>query len=110
LSSNPVSRRGFLKGSALFGAALSLAASAQAADSQRQPPPKQDPPPPDPPAPERRRGPKTDEEILAEQERAREELLDDEGREYRICPQCGNRMYRQGRAWVCSNCGYSYIE
>ena len=56
------------------------------------------------------RGPKTDEEIFTEQEQRREELLDDEGREYRICPQCGNRMYRQGRTWTCSNCGYSYVE
>lgn len=37
-------------------------------------------------------------------------LIDDEGREYRVCPQCGNNMYKQGRMWVCENCGYSYVE
>lgn len=104
-----------MKGSVLFAAALSLAASARAQDPAKQDPkppdpPKPDPPPKDPPKEERRRGPKTDEEIFAEQEQRREELLDDEGREYRICPQCGNRMYRQGRTWTCSNCGYSYVE
>lgn len=37
-------------------------------------------------------------------------LIDDDGREYRVCPQCGNNMYKQGRMWVCENCGYSYVE
>ena len=37
-------------------------------------------------------------------------LIDAEGREYRVCPQCGNNMYKQGRMWVCENCGYSYVE
>jgi anaerobic selenocysteine-containing dehydrogenase len=106
---SPVSRRSFLKGSSLFAAALSLAASARAQDPAKQDP-KQDPPKTDPPKDEPRRGPKTDEEIFAEQEQHPAELLDDEGREYRICPQCGNKMYRQGRAWTCSNCGYNYVE
>ena len=37
-------------------------------------------------------------------------LIDKEGREYRVCPQCGYNMYKQGRMWVCENCGYSYVE
>ena len=37
-------------------------------------------------------------------------LYDKEGREYRVCPQCGYNMYKQGRMWVCENCGYSYVE
>ena len=37
-------------------------------------------------------------------------LVDGEGREYRICPQCGYNMYRQKKLWVCENCGYSYSE
>ena len=37
-------------------------------------------------------------------------LVDDEGREYRVCPQCAYNMYKQGRMWVCENCGYSYVE
>jgi len=110
-SSSPLSRRGFLKGSQLFAAALALAASARAQDQRPDDPQKKDSPKKEePPKEERRRGPKTDEEIFAEQEKAKEELLDDEGREYRICPQCGNKMYRQGRAWTCSNCGYNYVE
>ena len=113
--SMPVSRRSFLTGSSLFAAALSLAASARAQEERKADPKPQDPrkdPPKkeEPPKEERRKGPKTDEEIFAEQEKAHEELLDDEGREYRICPQCGNKMYRQGRAWTCSNCGYNYVE
>ena len=36
--------------------------------------------------------------------------IDAEGHEYRVCPQCGSNMYRQGRTWTCENCGYSYIE
>lgn len=108
--SSPVSRRSFLTGSSLFAAALSLAASARAQAPAKPDPPRQDPPRTDPPREDRRRGPKTDEEIFAEQEKAREELLDDEGREYRICPQCGNKMYRQGRVWTCSNCGYNYVD
>ncbi len=108
--SSPVSRRSFLKGSSLFAAALSLAASARAQDPARDDPKKSDPPKTAPTPEERRRGPKTDEEIFAEQEQHPAELLDDEGREYRICPQCGNKMYRQGRVWTCSNCGYNYVD
>lgn len=110
------SRRSFLKGSSLFSAALFLAASARAQDPLKPDPKPEDPPRKDPPKKEeppkegRRKGPKTDEEIFAEQEKAPTELLDDEGREYRICPQCGNKMYRQGRVWTCSNCGYNYVE
>lgn len=35
---------------------------------------------------------------------------DENGRDYRICPQCGYNMYRQDRTWTCENCGYSYTE
>jgi ribosomal protein S27AE len=35
---------------------------------------------------------------------------DTQGREYRMCPQCGYNMYRQDRTWTCENCGYSYVE
>ena len=106
-----ISRRSFLQGSALFAAALSAARAGRAEADPQDPAPREKPSPSPSPSPEeRRRGPKTDEEIFAEQEQKRQELVDDEGREYRICPQCGHRMYRQGQAWVCSNCGFSYIE
>ena len=35
---------------------------------------------------------------------------DQNGREFRVCPQCGYNMYRQDRTWTCENCGYSYTE
>jgi rubredoxin len=35
---------------------------------------------------------------------------DERGRDYRVCPQCGNNMYLQERTWTCENCGYSYTE
>ena len=35
---------------------------------------------------------------------------DAQGREYRICPQCGYNMYCQDRTWTCENCGYSYVD
>ncbi len=106
----PVSRRSFLKGSSLFAAALA-AVAARAQDPPKQDPPKAKPSPsPSPREEEKRKGPKTDEEIFAEQEKAEAELKDEEGREYRICPQCGFRMYRQGRTWTCSNCGFSYVD
>jgi hypothetical protein len=40
----------------------------------------------------------------------KETKIDDQGREYRTCPQCGFNMYRQDRTWTCENCGYSYVE
>jgi ribosomal protein S27AE len=39
-----------------------------------------------------------------------ETKIDADGREYRVCPQCGSNMYREGRTWTCENCGYSYVE
>jgi hypothetical protein len=33
-----------------------------------------------------------------------------DGRPFRVCPQCGSNMYKQGRTWTCENCGYSYDE
>src|SRR5262245_59531779 len=38
----------------------------------------------------------------------KETKIDQNGREYRICPVCGFNMYRQDRTWTCENCGYSY--
>ena len=48
---------------------------------------------------------------FGEPEKAKDgKLYDKEGREYRVCPQCGYNMYKQGKMWVCENCGYSYVE
>jgi hypothetical protein len=87
-------RRSFLRGSALFAGALGLAV-APALAQQSQPPEKKEEPK-DPFGDDKQDGEK--------------KLIDKEGREYRICPQCGYNMYKQGRMWVCDNCGYSYVE
>jgi hypothetical protein len=92
-------RRSFLRGSALFAAAVGLSvapALAQQPEQPQQPPPEKKEEPKDP---------------FAEGKDGEEKkLIDNEGREYRICPQCGYNMYKQGRMWVCDNCGYSYVE
>jgi hypothetical protein len=86
-------RRNFLRGSALFAAALGLSVVPALAQEQKKEKPA------DPFAKEGEKdsgGTKT--------------YVDKEGREYRICPQCAYNMYKQGRMWVCENCGYSYVE
>lgn len=91
-------RRSFLRGSALFAGALGLSVVPAFARQAQQPQPpekKEEPKPKDP------FGNGKDEE---------KKLIDEEGREYRVCPQCGYNMYQQGRMWVCDNCGYSYVE
>ena len=91
-----VDRRSFLRGSALFAAAIGLTvvapAAAGAAQEQQKPEEKKDPFADD----KNKSGEKT--------------YVDKDGREYRICPQCAYNMYKQGRMWVCDNCGYSYVE
>ena len=86
-------RRSFLRGSALFAGAIGLAVVPALAQEPQQQPKEE---PKDPFAD----GEKKDDK----------KLIDKEGREYRICPQCGYNMYKQGRMWVCDNCGYSYVE
>ena len=105
LTGSSLDRRSFLRGSAMFAAAIGLAvvpAFAQAVPAPQQPQPKpeeekkKEEPPKDPFADEKKDGEK--------------KLVDAEGREYRVCPQCAYNMYKQGRMWVCENCGYSYVE
>ncbi len=94
-------RRSFLRGSAIFAATIGLAVAAPA--FAQQPPQPQEP---------KKEEPKTPPDPFADGEKKDEEkkLIDKEGREYRICPQCAYNMYKQGRMWVCENCGYSYVE
>ena len=89
-------RRSFLRGSALFAGALGLAVVPALAQQAPQPPEKKEEP----------KDPFAD----GEKQDGDKKLIDKEGREYRICPQCGYNMYKQGRMWVCDNCGYSYVE
>jgi ribosomal protein S27AE len=96
-----VDRRSFLRGSAVFAAALGLAVAP--AFAQQQPPPQPEPEKKEKPAPK-------DPFDTGEKPGEEKKLVDKEGREYRMCPQCGYNMYKEGRMWVCENCGYSYVE
>jgi hypothetical protein len=106
LQGSSLDRRSFLRGSAMFAAAIGV--SVLPAFAQQQPPP---------PKPEERK-PEDDEkkeepakDPFADKDKKDEKkLVDAEGREYRVCPQCAYNMYKQGRMWVCENCGYSYVE
>jgi ribosomal protein S27AE len=108
LTGTVMDRRSFLRGSALFAGALGLAvvpAFAQEPPQQQQ----QQPPPPQDPEAKPKEKPK-DPFDTGEKPGDSKKLIDKEGREYRICPQCGYNMYKEGRMWVCENCGYSYVE
>ena len=95
-----VDRRNFLRGSALFAAAIGLTvvapavARAQDQDQQQQ-------------KPDEKKDPFANDEKSKSGDKT---YVDKDGREYRICPQCAYNMYKQGRMWVCDNCGYSYVE
>jgi len=102
-------RRSFLRGSSLFATALGLSVvPAAAGQAPQQAPPQA--------KPEEKKKPeeKPAEDPFAEGEQPQKskdgKLYDKEGREYRICPQCGYNMYKQGKMWICENCGYSYVE
>ena len=92
-------RRSFLRGSALFAGAMGL--SVVPALGQQKPKPEEE-------KPEEQKKP---EDPFAEGEKKKDgKLYDKEGREYKVCPQCGYNMYKQGKMWICENCGYSYVE
>jgi hypothetical protein len=98
-TSRNIDRRSFLRGSALFAGAIGLAIVPAAA--QQKPKPEEE-------KPEEEKKP---EDPFASGEQKKDgKLYDKEGREYRVCPQCGYNMYKQGKMWICENCGYSYVE
>jgi len=103
LPGSSLDRRSFLRGSAMFAAAIGV--SVLPVSAQQQPPPK-------PKEEEKKEGEKKEpKDPFADPDKKDEKkLVDDEGREYRVCPQCAYNMYKQGRMWVCENCGYSYVE
>jgi rubrerythrin len=105
LTGKSVDRRSFLRGSAVFAAALGLAVVPAFAQEQQQPPPAEKPKPE-----EEKPKPADPFDEKGKDKNKKEALIDKEGREYRICPQCGYNMYKEGRMWVCENCGYSYVE
>jgi hypothetical protein len=98
LNGSGLDRRSFLRGSAMFAAAIGVSVLPAVAQQAPQKPEeeKKKEEPKDPFADDKKDGEK--------------KLVDDEGREYRVCPQCAYNMYKQGRMWVCENCGYSYVE
>ena len=106
LNGRMMDRRSFLRGSALFATALGLTVVPAFAQEQQQqqPPPQQQDPEAKP-----KEKPK-DPFDYGDKPEDQKKLVDKEGREYRICPQCGYNMYKEGRMWVCENCGYSYVE
>mgnify|MGYP006170828115 CR=1 FL=1 len=91
-----VDRRSFLRGSALFAAAVGLGVARPTFAQE-----------PQQPKPEDEKKEELPPDNGGEQN---ETLVDADGREYRVCPQCAANMYRQGRTWTCENCGYSYVE
>ncbi len=102
-----VDRRSFLRGSALFAGALGLTVVPAWAQQPQERPKPQPEPEPDP----EEGGKKKPADPFGEGGKAKDgKLYDKEGREYRVCPQCAYNMYKQGRMWVCENCGYSYVE
>jgi len=107
LMGSKLDRRSFLKGSAMFAAAIGVSMALPAFAQEQKPAPK----------PEEKENEEKDEkkkepkDPFGDSEKKEDgKLVDAEGREYRVCPQCGNNMYKQGRMWVCENCGYSYVE
>jgi rubredoxin len=113
------SRRSFLKGSALLAAsALAVPAVLSAQDQAARPDEKdkaQDGQGQD--AQDRRDGHDGQDKSKdappqqeAKEGDGAETFVGADGRPYRVCPQCGSNMYKQGRTWTCENCGYSYDE
>ena len=92
-------RRSFLRGSSLFAAAIGLAVAAPALAQEQQKPKD---------GKEKKAPFSSDDKSSGGS--SQKTYTDEDGRQYRICPQCAYNMYKQGRMWVCDNCGYSYVE
>jgi ribosomal protein S27AE len=97
-----LSRRSFLRGSSLLAAAIGVAALPARAGTA------QDVQKPSEPAPDGQKD--DDKKDGEEQDPFKVTKIDEQGRPYRLCPQCGYNMYKQDRTWTCENCGYSYEE
>lgn len=102
LNGSSLDRRSFLRGSALFAAAIGVSVLPAFAQQQpQQPKPEED---------EEKKKEEPKDPFADPNKKEEKKLVDAEGREYRVCPQCAYNMYKQGRMWVCENCGYSYVE
>ncbi len=101
-----LTRRSFLRGSALFAAAaVGVAATSRSLFAQDGSTGNAGgntgdaAPPANPPA------------AGGETDPSKETKLDSRGIPYRDCPECGGKMYKDdGKTWVCEACGYSYEE
>ncbi len=106
LQGSSLDRRRFLRGSVMFAAAIGVSVLPAFAQQPQQPPPQ-----PKPEEDEKKKEePKDPFDTGKKEDDKDKKLVDAEGREYRVCPQCAYNMYKQGRMWVCENCGYSYVE
>ena len=101
LNGSALDRRSFLRGSALFAGAIGVSVLPAFAQQQQQQPPKPE---------EEEKKKEEPKDPFDDGKKEEKKLIDDEGREYRVCPQCAYNMYKQGGMWVCENCGYSYVE
>jgi hypothetical protein len=101
LNGSTLDRRSFLRGSALFAGAIGVSVLPAFAQQQERPPK---------PEEEEKKKEEPKDPFADPNKKEEKKLYDDEGREYRVCPQCAYNMYKQGRMWVCENCGYSYVE
>jgi len=106
LQGSSLDRRSFLRGSAMFALAIGVTVlPAFAQEPQQKPKPEEDEKKKEEP-----KDPFDSGENKSDKKDGEKKLVDAEGREYRVCPQCAYNMYKQGRMWVCENCGYSYVE
>jgi hypothetical protein len=105
-TSPTLDRRSFLRGSALFAGAIGLSVLPARSVATAAVAPQQKPKPEEKPEEEK----KPEDPFAGGEQKKDGKLYDKEGREYRVCPQCGYNMYKQGKMWVCENCGYSYVE
>jgi len=99
-----MNRRNFLRGSVIAAAAFAAFPLAAAAQDQQVPTKNTDKDKSEKAEKDRNK------DGDAEKDPFKEIKLDAQGREYRMCPQCGYNMYKQDRTWTCENCGYSYVE
>jgi hypothetical protein len=111
-----IDRRGFLRGSGLAAATLlGTAALPSLAAAQGQAP--QEKPADKPAEGKDKESEKKDEKPAdkpgdpnKEEDPFKVTKIDEKGKPYRMCPQCGFNMYQQEKIWTCENCGYSYSE
>jgi len=110
LQGSSLDRRSFLRGSAMFALAIGVSVLPAFAQQQQQQPQQPKPEEEKKEDEKKKEEPKDPFDTGDKKDDKDKKLVDAEGREYRVCPQCAYNMYKQGRMWVCENCGYSYVE